>query len=243
MPKKVTTKDYIEKAKIKHGDIYEYYLVDYLNSRSSINIICKKHGIFSIIANNHLNGRGCTFCGVENGIKNKYFDYDEFIKSINNVHNNKYGYSLVNYTGIYNKIKINCPDHGEFEQKPYHHLQGSGCPICKESKGEREIRKFLDDNGVKYINQHRFKDCKYKKPLPFDFYLPDYNICIEFDGRQHFELIKNWGGADALKEIQIKDKIKTQYCDINKIILVRIKYTEIKECNNILLSLVNLKIN
>ena len=79
--------------------------------------------------------------------------------------------------------------------------------------------------------------CKNILPLPFDFYLPDYNICIEYNGRQHYEPIKKWGGVDSLNEIKKRDKIKMEYCKLNNIPLIIIKYNDIvlnklKKLNN-----------
>jgi very-short-patch-repair endonuclease len=123
-------------------------------------------------------------------------------------------------------IKIICPFHGIFEQQPLHHLNGSGCPICKTSKGEKLIKKLLDGINIKYDYQKRFKNCKNTKPIPFDFYLPDYNICIEYDGIQHFKPISIFGGKKSLENQKIKDKIKNVYCEKNNIKLIRIKYTD-----------------
>lgn len=61
------------------------------------------------------------------------------------------------------------------------------CPICSESKGEKAIRTYLENNNIKFIQEHRFNNCKYKNLLPFDFYILSKNLCIEFDGRQYFE--------------------------------------------------------
>lgn len=97
-----------------------------------------------------------------------------------------------------------------FEQSPNDHLgKKTGCPICKESNGENIVRKYLSDNHIKYIPQHRFKDCRDKNPLPFDFYLPKYNTCIEYDGEQHFKAIGHWGGEKGLLDRQKKIKLKT----------------------------------
>ncbi len=84
----------------------------------------------------------------------------------------------------------------------------SGCPKCIESRGESSIEKILNKYNIKYEKQKKFINCRYKKLLSFDFYLPDYNICIEFDGRQHFESIELFGGDEYLKNIQKHDKIK-----------------------------------
>ena len=76
------------------------------------------------------------------------------------------------------------------------------------------------------MKDKRFKQCKNKRQLPFDFYLPDYNICIEFDGRQHYKSIEYFGGEKHLEYVQYNDKIKTEYCLNNNINLIRIKYDE-----------------
>jgi len=112
-------------------------------------------------------------------------------------------------------------------------VKDEGCPICKESKGEEKIRKLLDDMNVKYIRQHTFKDCIGKKrKLPFDFYLPNNNLIIEFDGRHHFEIIDVFGGSKGFNEIKRNDEIKN---DIN---IMRIPYYQINNINNLIKSVV-----
>lgn len=110
--------------------------------------------------------------------------------------------------------------------------RGKWCPICNESHGEREIRLWLDENNIQYIREHGFKNCygnsKKKKPLPFDFYLPIQNICIEYDGEQHFKPITKFGGVNGHNKCLYNDKIKTEYCIKNNIKLIRIPYTEFK---------------
>lgn len=102
------------------------------------------------------------------------------------------------------------------------------CQICSKnkSKGENLIREYLDSHNIKFEEQKRFHDCRNTYPLPFDFYLPDYNTCIEFDGRQHFEIVEHWGGEEAFKYIIKNDSIKSQYCNDKNINLIRIKYDE-----------------
>ena len=68
--------------------------------------------------------------------------------------------------------------------------------------------------------------CKNLDLLPFDFYLPEKNICIEYDGIQHFEPRDFFGGKVEFEKIKIRDKIKTKYCNSNNIILLRIQYDE-----------------
>jgi hypothetical protein len=106
---------------------------------------------------------------------------------------------------------------------------------CLEGKslGERLIKDILTESEVDFIQQKRFDDCKHVLTLPFDFYLPNYNTCIEFDGIQHFQPIEFFGGEDEFNRLKINDAIKTEYCELNNINLIRLPYTlsneEIKE--------------
>ena len=112
---------------------------------------------------------------------------------------------------------------------PSNILSGQGCPLCQESNGERYIRQWLDNQKIEYKYQKTFIDCKDKKLLPFDFYLPKYNTCVEYDGRQHFEPVdfashgEEWA-LNQLKETQLHDEIKNQYCKEHNIHLLRIQY-------------------
>lgn len=220
--KKITNNIFIEKAKDIHGDKFDYSLVSYINNNTKIKLICKEHGVFEILPINHLfKKQGCGKC------VGRYRTTDEFIKKAKKIHKDKYDYSLVNYIKNHNKVKITCKKHNKlFKQTPHDHLAGNGCPLCNESKGENNISLFLENNNIKYERQYKFDNCKYKRKLPFDFYLPDYNTCIEYDGRQHFDVISYWGGENELKKVIIKDKIKTDYCYNNNINLIRIKYNE-----------------
>ena len=148
-----------------------------------------------------------------------------FCEKSKEIHKNKYDYSLVEYINNKTKVKIICPIHGIFEQKPDAHLY-CGCKYCQESRGERKIRTILKKLKINYIMQKKFSDCKNKRELPFDFYLPDFNICIEYDGIQHFKSIEYFGGINGFEQTVNNDKIKTNYCKENNIQLIRIKYNE-----------------
>lgn len=109
-------------------------------------------------------------------------------------------------------------------------LHGCGCPQCAESSGERQVRQWLEKYNIVYEYQHPFKDCRDVLALPFDFYLPDFNMCIEYDGRQHFESIEYFGGQKSFEYVQRHDKIKNEYCEKNNIKLLRIPYfTNVEE--------------
>ena len=143
---------------------------------------------------------------------------------LNNIHNNKYDYSKVIYKGVSSKIKIICPKHGEFNQLfRSHYYDLNGCPKCNSSKGEVKISNILTTNNVKFQTQKKFNPLGRKS---FDFYLPEYNLCIEYDGRQHFESIDHFGGKESLKTQKCNDKVKNKFCENNNIDLLRIPYWE-----------------
>ncbi len=101
-----------------------------------------------------------------------------------------------------------------------------GCPKCSSSKGNKKIDNFLSDRKVNFIREQRFEDCRFKNPLPFDFYLPEHEILIEFDGVQHFKVVEIWGGEEGLEERIAKDNIKDRWAKKNEIKLYRIRYDE-----------------
>ncbi len=147
----------------------------------------------------------------------------------------KYDYSLTKYINAKTKVAITCLEHGEFTILPRQHVsekRRGGCQKCSsKSISEQKIEKFLIDININYETEKRFLDCKDKNTLPFDFYLKDFNTCIEFDGIQHFEerffskrKINN--PANEVRNIQKRDTIKTNYCKEKGINLLRIKYTE-----------------
>ena len=230
--KKGDTKSFIKEAIKAHGNKYDYSLVEYINAKSKIKFICHKHGIFQSIPSKFLSGVGCFECFKE---EYGYITSSEsFIEKAKLIHGNKYDYSLVEYINKHEKISIICKKHGVFTMLTNNHIQGCGCPNCNTSKGENKVKDFLDKRNINFIQQKRFKDCKNEIKLPFDFYLPKYNTCIEYDGRQHFEVIEYWGGIVEFKKTKKRDNIKTEYCKNNNIRLIRISYLELKDITNIL---------
>lgn len=217
MRNKRTKEEFIILSKIVHGDKYDYTNVDYIGDKIKVKIICPLHGDFWQRPTNHIvSKQGCRKCNQK-----KPLTTEEFIEKAKTIHGDKYDYSLVDYKDAKTKIEIVCPVHGVFKQKINDHLYGNGCPICRESKGEKEIRLFLENNSIKYKPQYRFKDCRDKNPLPFDFYLSDYNICLEYHGKQHYEFMSFFHKTEKTYHEQIKrDDIKKEYCYNNKIKLI-----------------------
>jgi very-short-patch-repair endonuclease len=215
---KKTTNDFKDKLIKIYGNTLDYSLLNYVNIRTKVKLICKEHGEFEIFPKHLIydNHQGCYKC------ENKRV----FIEKAKEVHEDKYNYDLVKYDNAHDNVLIVCKKHGAFEQLAYQHINGSGCPRCSESKGEKQIRNYLIKNNIDYENQKKFEDCKYISTLKYDFYLPKYNLCIEYDGQQHFILKNYWGGEKEFEKIQKRDKIKTQYCRDNNINLLRIKYSD-----------------
>ena len=220
--KQKSLNDFIVEAHKIHNNKFDYSKVVYLNNSTKIKIMCPIHGEFQQVPHAHLRGADCTKCSYEKRGNLQRVGKKEFVNRANKTHRGIYNYSKLSYTTLQNKVKIICPIHGEFEQEAHSHLKGSGCKVCNFSKGEREVKWFLEDNRISFISQKTFEGCKDINPLPFDFYLPDYNMCVEFDGRQHRQPIVIFGGVEGLKDRQKKDMIKTKFCRTNSIKLVRI---------------------
>jgi very-short-patch-repair endonuclease len=222
---KIPFNELIEKFNKIHNNKYDYSLVKYVNMDMMIDIICPIHGKFTQSSSNHLHKHGCPDC-----TKNRKSTTEKFIEKSQLIHGDKYDYSLVNYINAHKNIKIRCKEHNYvFDIMPNNHIHikhKRGCPICKESSGERIIRRLLEDNNIKYDRQKRFDDCKYRRTLPFDFYLPQYNICIEFDGEQHSNENHYFNEKNNYSETIKKDQIKTEYCKNSNIKLIRIKYSD-----------------
>jgi very-short-patch-repair endonuclease len=231
-PNKVTLNYFLFKSNELHGNKYDYSLIKEIDGNNSkIQIICKEHGVFEQRVSNHINlGDGCPKCaGV--GKWNTELLISEFKK----IHNNLFDYSKVEFEGVDKKVKIICRNHGLFEQNIHKHLNGQGCSLCdNNSKGEQYIKMYLEELNIKYIRQHGFDTCRYINKLNFDFYLPDHNTCIEFDGIQHFKPIKYFGGEKEYKATKERDKSKNDWCFENKVNLIRIKYNEMNKIYEIL---------
>ena len=185
---RLSTEEFIRKAREIHGDRFDYSKTEYKSMREPVTITCKIHGDFKQTPMSHLIGNGCQKCGIENRSEIFRLPKEEFVKRSNKVHNSKYDYSLVEYNNIHEKVKIICPIHGEFIQEAKLHMEGCGCPKCNSSKSEKEIEILLQENNINYIWQYKNKEIFGLKSI--DYYLTDYNIAIECQGIQHFKPTK-----------------------------------------------------
>jgi hypothetical protein len=221
--------EFIEKAKVVHGDKYDYSFVDYKSAIKKVKIICPEHGLFNQQPNNHLNGQNCPECAKIIKSKKLRLNIEEFVYRSKNLHSDKYDYSLVDYITTSHKVKIICKKHNySFDSNPANHLNGSGCPKCKLSRGIVKICNILDKNSIKYEMEKTIDGCVSDKKynLKFDLYLIDKNIYVEYDGEQHFKEVSFWGGEEGLKQRIRRDFIKDEFCKNNKIELFRISYLD-----------------
>ena len=183
---------------------------------------------------NILSGKGCPYCA--NNIKRTDEEYSNYIKGIN---------PNIMVIGKYKNANIpilhKCMVDGyEWYVAPSSIISKNkiGCPKCNGTAGEQQIQRWLDNKGIKYEVQKKFDNLYDKQKLRFDFFLPDYNIAIEYDGKQHFEPIDHFGGVAAFRKLQAHDQRKADYCKQHKIGLLRIPYNKDidVELNNFLLN-------
>lgn len=182
---------------------------------------------FTISSSNQKNKRYCnSTCAASKSLA-------EFILDAEKTHGKgRYDYSRVVYLGGHIKVEIGCKEHGWFWQAAHNHAKGGrGCPKCaaKHSKKETRIREWLERVGIQFEYQKKFPDCRYKRPLAFDFWIPEIKVLIEYDGEQHFNCrgkIRKYQITPAQFEvIKARDKIKNEYAEKKGLKLIRIPYT------------------
>jgi hypothetical protein len=164
-----TTEQFIEYAKRIHNNKYDYSKVNYINSSTKVTIICPYHQEFQQSPQVHIGKKkcGCKKCSSKIHAYNRSKCTVDFIKEATEIHGNKYEYSKTNYTNNNNKVRIICPQHGEFEQSPSHHVSNqSGCPDCcgkKLSTTNEFISKARLIHGTKYnYSKVIYQNCKKK---------------------------------------------------------------------------------
>lgn len=164
---------------------------------------------------NILAGHGCPVCAG-----NTQLDTAEFIKRSNEIHDGIYDYSKTEYVNNHEKVCIIChqknrygKEHGEFWQNPASHMKGVGCPKCKSSHLEKQVRSFLGHNGIRFEEQQTFDWLTDVGHMYLDFFIPDYGVAVECQGTQHFAPYEVWGGEPSLKEIQRRDGLKKRLCE------------------------------
>ena len=224
----------------KRAETSDKILLEYVGKESSERtflVKCKKCGE---VSNRFMRKfSGCRGCAKKAATKTTEFFR---IKALS-VHYGKYDYSESVYVGSDLKVKIFCKKCDKyFYQTPHNHLSGKGCSICKESKGEIRIGRFLSDNNIFFIRQHSFDDLKNINHLKLDFFVPSWNMIIEYDGQGHDK--PTFGNTmeekiEKLKKTQHNDRLKDDYAKNNNINMLRINWRYFKSIEKILEKTIN----
>ena len=240
---RLTTEEFIKKAKKIHGDKYNYSKVEYISSKTKVIIFCKKcNKYFKQTPSAHLQGQGCSKCGEKTKANKCKLTIKEFIEKSIKVHKEKYDYSKVKYVNSKIKVIIICNKcNKEFKQIPNSHLKGHGCPFCIRVS-ENKVGNFLNEYFFTFkIISHKFiykyigiDKKKHKRYCDFYLQKKEKIIIVEYDGEQHF-MPRRFGGKSqekaekAFKVQQFIDNKDTEFCNSNNILLWRIKYDDNKE--------------
>lgn len=257
----LSNEEFINRLRDMFGDNYDYSKVKYNGTRGYVTIVCPKHGEFKARVGTLSRGVGCLKCKEEERLKKfndlyikkfkEYYpdlDYSktvytgwdarivitcpkhgDFLKDARRIHGTRYDYSRVEYNDSRTKVCIVCPEHGEFWQTPNSHIQGSGCPSCSSSKGEEEVCNILLSNGIKFIREYTIQvpnEINTSGHAYIDFYLPEYNTFVEYNGIQHYNPKMAFGGSFKFERQQARDEYVRQYCKDNNIKLIEIRYDE-----------------
>lgn len=200
-----------------------------------------KH-IWSSTIINRVNGNGCPYCAgqLPNEDYNLLIANPELCKEWDYNKNKKKPEEFCPNSN--KQVYWKCKECGyEWQANICDRNKGKGCSKCyKPSKGEIKIDKYFSNINIYYKCQYKFNDCRNILPLKFDFYLPDYIMAIEFNGKQHYESIKHFGGEEQFKLQQKLDRIKRDYCKLNNIILIVIPYWDYDNIEQILQKKLNI---
>ena len=226
MPKKMSNSEFIEKAKLIHGDKYDYSLVNYVNSSSKVKLVCLICGYeFDQIAGNHLKGKGCRKCS-ESQRNTRISRCEDFIKRSKILHGNNYDYSLVEYVNNRTYFDIICNSCGEiYKTTPGNHLRGSDCRCLQKSKIEKtSLERYGATNAMLndcVVNKLKLTNIKrYGKPY--------YTSTGEFKLKSKNSLMIKYG-VDHISKSSFYIENKKQIVDkIQKSLKIRSTYTKSK---------------
>lgn len=238
-------KEVIEKANSVHAGKYTYPDQDYQHTKKKMRIICPSHGEFKQTANDHLGGKGCNQCAIEDRSSNRAFSFTQMVAMANAVHNNKYTYPDQDYDSTNGRIEITCPVHGNFWQRTVNHLAGSGCQKCSNG-GTSVVEKTLFNSFdvSNKINNYRIQldglQAQVKKPsgnnvrsVELDIFFPDKNVAVEFHGLY-------WHSESRVGKTYHADKLAV--CQELGIDLIQIFEDEWKDKPEIVKSIINTRL-
>lgn len=228
-----TNDEFISDCKRILGDYLFFDKTNYVHSKKKVIITCPIHGDFSVYPCQVYRGEGCPKCSSE---QRKKENANRFFENANIKYECKYDYSKSIYINSQTKLEVICPKHGSFWITPNTHLTYCGCPHCSESSGEKMVRERLSKYKINFKQEFFIRNDNLlclNKNFRVDFYLPDYNTIIEYNGIQHYEENAMFN-MRTLEQQQERDYALRQYCNENKIKLIEIPYTEYNNIEEIL---------
>ena len=163
MPKKLTTKDFVERARLKWGDRFGYDETVYVSMYEKITVRCLEHGLFEITPKNFLGGsrHGCNECANESMRRRFRQSTSEFIERAVQVHGARYDYSTAKYKNANSPVSIVCRKHGQFIQRASHHLKGHSCPRCS-GVGRYTTERYVETARSVHGNRYDYSRVRYK---------------------------------------------------------------------------------
>ena len=221
---------------------------EYINASTPIECECLIDGIIWFPKPNALlNGQGCPECGRIASNKNSTKTNQEFVHQLGIV--NPDVIPLQEYVQAKIPILVMCKKCGyKWQTTPDNLLRGGSCQNCSATNNEKKLEDILIRLGYHIERQKKYNDCRDRLPLPFDIYLLNQNILVEYDGEQHYMPV-NFGGIsndeaeENLKKTQYHDAIKNKYCHQNNIPLIRVPYWEKNNLEEFIISRLKQYIN
>lgn len=205
---RLTTQEFINKARLCHGETYDYSSVDYIDAKTHVKIVCRDHGEFRITPSNHLNGKGCKLCAnIRIGLSRALSQEDVITRFINK-HGYKYDYSLVEYKGdAHGHLSIICKEHGVFEQSYANHNSGKGCPTCAKEFNPKLKMGFLKSANKKGYASLYLIRCYNENENFYKIGITTKSINSRFSGipsmPYNFELLRlYWSDGDTVWDME-----------------------------------------
>lgn len=179
--RKLSTKDFIKKARAIHGDIYNYSMVRYRTFHEKVSIRCKEHDFFDQTPASHLRGAGCPDCGLMKRAKSQSLGQDEFLSRVKTIFGNQYVYSSAVFKNVHERVELYClkKGHGQFTRPPSELFNGHGCQKCGFEEGSEKqamgLQKFAKKAHEKHGGQYQYDQSIYKNNnTPIEIYCPDH---------------------------------------------------------------------
>jgi len=226
LKRRYTTEEFIEKAKKIHKGKYSYKKSIYTGIDDKVIVTCPIHSDFEVSAWSHLKGFNCNKCAMKTRHENNPTKktHGTFIKEARKIHGDRYEY-IDKYINAKQMMRILCKKHNFiFTQSTHAHISAkTGCPKCNYSKGEVAIENHIERLSLEYTPQKRFK----KSNIPhhsFDFFIPSYNLLIEYQGGQHYKPVKHFGGQETFIKTKQRDNKKRDFARRNGYQLLEIPY-------------------